>query len=42
MSQIVRFSVSLEDDLLAEFDRCLRQEHTKGKADRIGGQSGLC
>ena len=35
MSQIVRFSVSLEDDLLAEFDRYCRQEQFATRSEAI-------
>lgn len=35
MSKIVRFSVSLEDDLLAEFDRYCRQEQFATRSEAI-------
>jgi CopG family nickel-responsive transcriptional regulator len=35
MSDIVRFSVSLEDDLLEEFDRYCRQEHLATRSEAI-------
>ena len=35
MSQIVRFSVSLEDDLLAQFDRYCRQEQFATRSEAI-------
>ncbi|MBN1396391.1 MAG: nickel-responsive transcriptional regulator NikR [Pirellulales bacterium] len=35
MSKIVRFSVSLEDDLLAEFDRYCKQENFATRSEAI-------
>jgi CopG family nickel-responsive transcriptional regulator len=35
MSNIVRFSVSLEDDLLEEFDRYCQQEHLATRSEAI-------
>jgi CopG family nickel-responsive transcriptional regulator len=35
MSEIVRFSVSLEDDLLEQFDRYCRQEHLATRSEAI-------
>ena len=35
MSEIVRFSVSLEDDLLAQFDRYCQQQHFATRSEAV-------
>ncbi|MBN2025089.1 MAG: nickel-responsive transcriptional regulator NikR [Pirellulales bacterium] len=35
MSEIVRFSVSLEEDLLAQFDRYCREEHLATRSEAV-------
>ena len=35
MSEIVRFSVSLEDDLLAQFDRYCEQQHLATRSEAV-------